>query len=117
MWYYDVNNLDVIFNTYLVFSINTMSVSDSCDSCASSHCHPLFARVALAVVVLFVRIVHALFSCCRASFARVVTRCLRVSRVPLTLVARLAAHCSHVSRVTITWVAQRLLVIINYFRL
>jgi hypothetical protein len=23
---------------YLVFSINTMSVSDSCESCASSHC-------------------------------------------------------------------------------
>jgi hypothetical protein len=34
--------------------------------------HALFARVALAVAVLFVRIVHALLSCCRASFARVV---------------------------------------------
>jgi hypothetical protein len=36
----------------------------------------LFARVALAVAVLFVRIVHVLFSCCRASFARV-TRAVR----------------------------------------
>jgi hypothetical protein len=28
----------VVFNTYLVFRINTMSVSDSRESCASSHC-------------------------------------------------------------------------------
>jgi hypothetical protein len=34
--------------------------------------HALFARVALAVVVLFVRIVRALLSCCRSSFARAV---------------------------------------------
>jgi hypothetical protein len=33
--------------------------------------YALFARVALVVAVLFVRIVHVLFSCCRASFARV----------------------------------------------
>jgi hypothetical protein len=32
--------------------------------------YALFARVALAVAVLFVRIVHALFSCCRSSFVR-----------------------------------------------
>jgi hypothetical protein len=38
--------------------------------------YALFAHVALAVAVLFVRIVHALFSCCRASFARV-TRAVR----------------------------------------
>ena len=38
--------------------------------------YALFARVALAVVVLFVRIVRALFLCCRASFARV-TRAVR----------------------------------------
>jgi hypothetical protein len=33
--------------------------------------YALFARVALTVAVLFMRIVHVLFSCCRASFARV----------------------------------------------
>jgi hypothetical protein len=33
-------------------------------------------------------------------FARVVTRCLRASRVPFTHVARLAAHRSRVSRVS-----------------
>jgi hypothetical protein len=38
--------------------------------------YALFSRVALAVAVLFVRIVHALFSCCGASFARV-TRAVR----------------------------------------
>jgi hypothetical protein len=64
----------VVINTYLVFSINTMSVSDSCESCASLRA--LFARVALAVVVLFVHIVLALFSCCRVSFA-CVTRAVR----------------------------------------
>jgi hypothetical protein len=32
--------------------------------------YALFARVALVVVVLFVRIIRALFSCCRASIAR-----------------------------------------------
>jgi hypothetical protein len=41
--------------------------------------YAMFARVALVVVVLFVRIVHALFSFCRASIARgtraVRTRC------------------------------------------
>jgi hypothetical protein len=38
--------------------------------------HALFARVALAVAVLFVRIVHVLLLYCRASFARV-TRAVR----------------------------------------
>ena len=38
--------------------------------------YALFARVALAVAVLFVRIDQALFSCCHASFARV-TRAVR----------------------------------------
>ena len=41
--------------------------------------YALFARVALAVAVLFVCIVHALFSCCRASFVRV-TRAVRTRR-------------------------------------
>jgi hypothetical protein len=41
--------------------------------------YALFARVALAVAVLFVRIVHSLLSCCRASFARV-TRAVRTRR-------------------------------------
>jgi hypothetical protein len=56
----------------------------------------VYTRVTLAVTVLFVRIVHVLFSCVarrsRVRFARVVTRRLRASRVPLTHVARLAAH-------------------------
>jgi hypothetical protein len=39
----------------------------------------LFARVALAVAVLFVHIVHSLLSCCRASFARV-ARAVRTRR-------------------------------------
>jgi hypothetical protein len=41
--------------------------------------HALFARVGLAVAVLFVRIVHALLSCCRASFVRV-ARAIRTRR-------------------------------------
>jgi hypothetical protein len=50
-------------------------------------------------------------------FARVVTRRLRASRVPLIHVARLAAHRSHASRVSMTRVARHLLMIISYFRL
>jgi hypothetical protein len=65
----------VVFNTYLVFSINTMSVSDSRESCASSHC----LRVVRTCGVRRRRVVRALFSCCRASIARgthaVRTRC------------------------------------------
>jgi hypothetical protein len=38
--------------------------------------YALFARVALAVAVLFMRIDQALFSCCHASFTRV-TRAVR----------------------------------------
>jgi hypothetical protein len=41
--------------------------------------YAMFARVALAVTVLFVRIVHSLLSCCRASFARV-ARAVRTRR-------------------------------------
>jgi hypothetical protein len=41
--------------------------------------YALFARVALAVAVLFVCIVHVLFSCCRASFAHV-ARAVRTRR-------------------------------------
>jgi hypothetical protein len=79
--------------------------------------HALFARVALAVVVLFVRYSRVVVRRSRVRFARVVTRCFRASRVPLTHVARLAAHRSHVSRVSVAWVARRLLVIINCYRL
>ena len=43
--------------------------------------YALFARVALAVAVLFVRIVHALFSRCSVPFARVVACHVRTSRV------------------------------------
>jgi hypothetical protein len=53
----------------------------------------------------------------RVRFARIVTRRLLASRMPLTHVARLAAHRSHVFRVSMTRVARRLLVIINGFRL
>jgi hypothetical protein len=62
----------VVFNTYLVFSINTMSVSDSRESCVSSHC----LRVVRTYGARRRRVVRALFSCCRASFARV-TRAVR----------------------------------------
>jgi hypothetical protein len=41
--------------------------------------YALFARVALAAAVLFVRIVHSLLLCCRASFARV-ARAVRTRR-------------------------------------
>jgi hypothetical protein len=41
--------------------------------------YALFARVALAAAVLFMRIVHLLLLCCRASFARV-TRAVRTRR-------------------------------------
>jgi hypothetical protein len=58
----------VVFNTYLVFSINTMSVSDSRESCASSHC----PRVVRTRGARCRRVVRALLSCCRASFARAV---------------------------------------------
>jgi hypothetical protein len=49
-----------------------MSVSDSRESCTSSHClHAVCTCGARRC-----RVVHALFSCCRASFARV-TRAVR----------------------------------------
>jgi hypothetical protein len=51
----------------------------------------LFARVAFAVAVLFVRIVHALFSCCRASFARV-ARAVRTRRHTLFACAACATY-------------------------
>jgi hypothetical protein len=82
--------------------------------------YTLFARVALVVVVLFMRysrVVARRSRVSRVRFARVVTRRLCASRVPLTHAACLAAHHSHVSRVSMTWVARRLSVIINYFRL
>jgi hypothetical protein len=67
--------------------------------------YTLFARVALTVVVLFVRYSRVVARRSRVScvrFARVVTR---ASRVPLAHVARLVAHRSHVSRVSMTRVA------------
>jgi hypothetical protein len=55
--------------------------------------YALFARVALAVAVLFVRIVHSLLSCCRASFARV-ARAVRTRRHTLFVcVARATYSC------------------------
>jgi hypothetical protein len=56
----------MVFNTYLVFGINTMSVSDSCESCASSHC----LRAVRTCGAHRRRVVRALFLCCHASIAR-----------------------------------------------
>jgi hypothetical protein len=71
----------VVFNTYLVFSINTMSVSDSCESCASSH----YLRAVRTCDARRRRVVRAYSSCvilaCRVSFARVVACHVRTSRV------------------------------------
>jgi hypothetical protein len=71
----------VVLNTYLVFSINTMSVSDSCESCASSHC----LRAVRTCDARRHRVVraysNALFSRCRVPFARVVVFHVRTSRV------------------------------------
>ena len=108
----------MVFNTYLVFRINTMSISDSCESCASSHC----LRVVRTCGARHRRVVRAYSSfvtlvLSRVRFARVVTCRPRASRVPLTHVARLAAHRSHVSRVSVARVARRLLVIINCYLL
>jgi hypothetical protein len=53
--------------------------------------YALFAGVALTVVVLFVRIVHALFSCCRASFVCVVCAtysCRSPCRASFTRISR-----------------------------
>jgi hypothetical protein len=71
----------MVFNTYLVFSINAMSISDSCESCASSHClHAVRTcgarrRLVVRVYSSFVTLVLS-----RVRFTRV-TRCLRASRV------------------------------------
>ena len=77
--------------------------------------YALFARVALAVVVLFVRIDQALFSCCHASFVRVTravrTRChtsfacvacaIYPCRLPCHASARIT-RVDHVGRATST---------------
>jgi hypothetical protein len=122
MWQCDFKNLDVVINTYLVFSINTMSVSDSCESCASSHC----LRTVRMCDARHRRVVCAYSSCvilvCRASFARV-TRADRTRRhTSFACVACATYSCrspcrasSHVSCVSMTRVARRLLMIISCF--
>jgi hypothetical protein len=61
----------VVFNTYLVFSINTKSVSDSCESCASSHClHAVRTCGARRR-----RVVRAYSSCVILVLSRVVRAC------------------------------------------
>jgi hypothetical protein len=87
----------VVFNTYLVFSISTMSISDSCESCASSHglraVHTCGARRR--------RVVRAYSSCVILALTRAVrTRC-RMSRAYVTcvgassrIVARYRAACT-----------------------
>jgi hypothetical protein len=98
-----------------------MSVSDSCESCVSSHClravRTCGARRRRVVCAYNSCIILVLSRVARVRFARVVTRHLHASRVPLTHVARLTAHRSHVSRVSMARVARRLLVIINRFYL
>jgi hypothetical protein len=76
MWYCDFNNLDMVFNTYLVFSINTMSVSDSRESCASSHC----PRVVRTCGARRRRVVRAYSSCVILVFRASFTCCRRVVR-------------------------------------
>jgi hypothetical protein len=62
----------MVFNTNLVFSINTMSVSDSCESCASSHC----LRVVRTCGARRRRVVRAYSSCViLALMCAVRTRC------------------------------------------
>ena len=62
-----------------MFGINTMSVSDSCESCASSH----YLRAVRTCDARCRRVVCAYSSCvilaCRVPFARVVTRRVRAS--------------------------------------
>jgi hypothetical protein len=69
----------VVLNTYLVFSINTMSVSDSCESGASSHClrtvrmcgarrRCVVPAYSLCVILALSR---AIRTCCRISCAYV----------------------------------------------
>ena len=64
-----------------MFSINTMSVSDSCESCASSH----YLRAVRTCDDRRRRVVRAYSSCvilaCRVPFARVVACHVRTSRV------------------------------------
>jgi hypothetical protein len=58
--------------------------------------YALFARVTLAIAVLFVCIVHALFSRCRVPFARVVACHVRTSRVSARRHASFARYrCLH----------------------
>jgi hypothetical protein len=61
----------VVFNTYLVFSINAMSISDSCESCTSSHC-PCTVRTCGARRR---RVVRAYSSCVIIVLSRVVRAC------------------------------------------
>jgi hypothetical protein len=61
----------VVFNTYLVFSINTMYVIDSCESCASSHC----LRAVRTCGARRRRVVRAYSSCVILVLSRVVRAC------------------------------------------
>jgi hypothetical protein len=61
----------VVFNIYLVFSINTMSVSDSHESCTSSHC----LRAVRTCGARRHHVVHAYSSCVILVLSRVVRAC------------------------------------------
>ena len=86
-----------------MFSINTMSVSGFCVSCASSHC----LRVVRMCGARRRHVVRASGSCC---VARVVV-CR--SRASCVLFAHVVARLSSVSRVSVMCVIWRLRVIIN----
>jgi hypothetical protein len=90
----------VVFNTYLVFSINAMSISDSCESCASSHCLRVVrmcdarrrrvVRVSSSFVTRACRALPCtLFCVSQCCFASVVARAVRTRcRAPFACVAR-----------------------------
>ena len=87
----------MVFNTYLVFSINAMSISDSCESCASSHClrvvcmHDARRRRVVRVSSSFVTraLPCTLFCMSQCCFASVVACAVRTRcRAPFACVAR-----------------------------
>jgi hypothetical protein len=79
----------VVFNTYLVFSINMMSVSDSCESCASSHC----LRAVRTCGARRCRVVRVYSSCVILVLSRVVRACYTCSSHALSHVVYVRRVC------------------------
>jgi hypothetical protein len=111
----------VVFNTYLVFSINATSISDSCESCVSSHC----LRAVRTCGAHRRRVVRAYSSCVILVLSRVVRACgSHVSShvVCMRRVCHLLMSLA-LPRIVRTYLAcrrhgsRRLLVIINCYRL